>query len=54
MLPHDYGAITVKDIPRLVTSERVAVILVFPGAIPVAKPAAEMVATVRLELAQVT
>ena len=28
--------------------------LVFPGAIPVARPAAEMVATVGLELAQVT
>ena len=45
---------TVNLIVALVTPNRVAVILVFPTATPVANPVEEIVATTVLELTQVT
>ena len=50
----DYGETTGKFTAGLVTPDRAAVILVFPTATPVAKPAEDMVAIAVLELAQVT
>ena len=48
------GTTTGKLTTGLDTPDMAAVILVFPAATPVAKPAGDMVAIVVLELAQVT
>ncbi len=48
------GTTTGKPTTGLDTPDRAAVILVFPAATPVAKPAGDMVAVAVLELAQVT